>query len=831
MEPLIASETARISQPKDPLKAAMEPEAAVNQKTSYIDAFTGASSSEITKLPAPVIASYTSHSSKTTVLFNATDYYGEMTKECKFTLVGKFTMGRPQIDTIRLKFLEQIPLKGKLRLKQTPEGRNRKGNKKDNNMEEKEKPGTGKTINKDKDEEVVECLIKTFAPISQQEEDPVSKEINKVVSIQERYWLYFGFDHVAANVNSKIWCFWRSNITCNVISNKKQQLSFKCCKINSTDQFCITVVYAKSKARRRRKLYDDLRLIHNTMDGPWTVLGDFNSILAPEEKKRGILHSFSRSLDFINCLEECDLVDAGYTENTFTWCNGRRMRFRVSKRLDRVLINDKWSDMFHNTRVDHKAKNGSDHSLLLMSVIRQKRKRNMIHKIRNKKGHWVEGNQDISEAAIDHFKDIFSGQNDDNLGNILRWIEPAITEEDNNTLEDTLHQKRLLVAIYFPFSGTSYCHKNMYYDIPTEDEIKQAVFSIDPNSVVGPDVFNDHFYQSTWNTIKGDLCNFVQAYFNGTNLTKFDTHTCLPLIPKVQAPTNFSQMRPISLCRLITENVLLAQEIIHGMKESNKRGNLVIKLDMLVSNNWYSIIINGTRFGFFHSSRGLKQGDPLSPTLFIIAAEVLSRGLNQLNINSNFNGFSMSKNGTQINHVCYADDLILFRSGERKSMRLLMKVLREYQEASGQEINREKTNLYTYGIQSRRRIRKLHRWTGYKHAKLPFTYLGCPIYTGRKTCNLLSDMAIKILNKANGWQVPPVTIMKQIEMYFSNFFWGKKDDKKKYHWSSWYKMSYPYDEGGVGFKKLKEFDELEPSFGARSCYFATANKSIYLDSM
>ncbi|XP_059315569.1 uncharacterized protein LOC132066235 [Lycium ferocissimum] len=164
----------------------------------------------------------------------------------------------------------------------------------------------------------------------------------------------------------------------------------------------------------------------------------------------------------------------------------------------------------------------------------------------------------------------------------------------------------------------------------------------------------------------------------------------------------------------------------------------------------------------------------------------------------------MSKNGPQINHLCYADDLILFSSGERKSVKLLMKVLRDYEEASGQEINKDKTNFYTYGIQSRRNIRRLHRWTGYKHAKLPFTYLGCPIYTGRKTCNLFSDLATKFLNKAGGWQVPLVTIMKQIEMYFSNSFWGKKDDKNKYHWSSWEKMSYPYEEGGVGFKRLSD---------------------------
>lgn len=131
----------------------------------------------------------------------------------------------------------------------------------------------------------------------------------------------------------------------------------------------------------------------------------------------------------------------------------------------------------------------------------------------------------------------------------------------------------------------------------------------------------------------------------------------------------------------------------------------------------------------------MKQGDPLSPTLFILAAEALSRSLNALNEREDFKWFGLPKWSTRINHLAYADDTILFTSADKKSMKLMIKVLKAYEDASGQLINLEKSAFYVHEKVAPEVISTIKRVTQIKQGSFPFTYLGCPIFYGRnKIC-------------------------------------------------------------------------------------------------
>ncbi|KAK4709919.1 hypothetical protein R3W88_004432 [Solanum pinnatisectum] len=163
-----------------------------------------------------------------------------------------------------------------------------------------------------------------------------------------------------------------------------------------------------------------------------------------------------------------------------------------------------------------------------------------------------------------------------------------------------------------------------------------------------------------------------------------------------------------------------------------------------------------------------------------------------------------------------------------------MKEFNNYQLSYGQQINKGKTTFYTYGCSDKKSRRRLRRWAGFKEVEFPFTYLGCPVYLGKKLVAYFADMATKVLKKAAGWQsnmlsargraiiikhilqsqslytmaalVPPKTIMDQIEMYLANFFCDTKEGTNKYHRSSWDNMCYPFEEGGLGFMKIHDIN-------------------------
>lgn len=104
----------------------------------------------------------------------------------------------------------------------------------------------------------------------------------------------------------------------------------------------------------------------------------------------------------------------------------------------------------------------------------------------------------------------------------------------------------------------------------------------------------------------------------------------------------------------------------------------------LLGNNCYSILLNGQPKGFFKSTRGVNQGDHISPTLFILAAEFMSRYLNPLLRDKNFKIFGMPRGIPRLNHLAFPNDMIILCKAELRTMQMISKILNKYEQVSSQ---------------------------------------------------------------------------------------------------------------------------------------------------
>lgn len=167
----------------------------------------------------------------------------------------------------------------------------------------------------------------------------------------------------------------------------------------------------------------------------------------------------------------------------------------------------------------------------------------------------------------------------------------------------------------------------------------------------------------------------------------------------------------------------------------------------LISNVWFSVIINGESFGFFKSTRGLRQGDSLSPALIIIGAEVLSTALNRLIEQPTYLGFKTPPGCPLVSHLAFADDVLIFANASTNSLKRLICVLEKYQADSGQQINSQKSCHLAHPKLTPVRVRVIERLTNFVKKQFPIKYLGCTLYIGKFKISYYLELCQNIRNK------------------------------------------------------------------------------------
>ena len=108
----------------------------------------------------------------------------------------------------------------------------------------------------------------------------------------------------------------------------------------------------------------------------------------------------------------------------------------------------------------------------------------------------------------------------------------------------------------------------------------------------------------------------------------------------------------------------------------------------------YSILVNGEPEGMIYPSRGLRQGDPFSPYLFLFCAEGLNAILRKAATTGEIEGFSLCRRGPKITHLFFADDCLLLCRSNLAEWEKIKELLAVYEAALGQMVNEDKTTLF-----------------------------------------------------------------------------------------------------------------------------------------
>lgn len=241
----------------------------------------------------------------------------------------------------------------------------------------------------------------------------------------------------------------------------------------------------------------------------------------------------------------------------------------------------------------------------------------------------------------------------------------------------------------------------------------------------------------------------------------------------------------------------------------------------------YSILIYGEPRGFIKPSRGKKQGDPLSPYLFLLCAEGLSAMLRKAEESHTLRGIKSSQHGVCISHLLFANDSLLFCQATVEECQRLLDLLGIYEAASGQAINRQKTSLFfstNTRLEGRRAIQQM---MGARIMANCENYLGLPMVCGKSKVNTFKELQEKIIKRVMGWKETliskagreiliktvtqaittysmslfklPNSICDKINSLLSNYWWDQTKDKKKIHWINWKKLCIDKKKGGMVF--------------------------------
>jgi hypothetical protein len=479
----------------------------------------------------------------------------------------------------------------------------------------------------------------------------------------------------------------------------------------------------------------------------------------------------------------------------------------------------------------------------------------------------------VENAFVEYFSNLYSSSNCGAAEINLQGLEDRVSNEMNTSLLKEFSKEEVHAALWkmapLKAPGPDGLSADFFldnWDI-VEEEVSQIVLHALNSGVMNKGM--NFTYIAFIPKIKSpekvsdfrpiSLCNVIYKL-----VSKVLANRLKVWLPKIISPFQSAFIQG----RLITDNIIAAYETLHTMhsKMYGKMGYMAIKLDMskaydrvewcfldrvmkrmgfaerwihlvmmCVTSASYSVLVNGAPVGLISPSRGIRQGDPISPYLFLLCAESLSSLLSQAEIDGSIVGVPTSSRGPRINHLFFADDSLLFCKASQEQWQRLSMLLNAYEKASGQQLNKDKTWVFFSRNTDSETRQKIMRMAGIPSSQRYDTYLGLPALVGKSRIaafqgikervwkrhqdwklNFLSQAGKDVLLKAVIQAIPtysmsvfllPKALCDEINSLMQNFWWGHQKKEKGIPWMSWSRMGLPKSRGGMGFQDLHFFNK------------------------
>ena len=252
----------------------------------------------------------------------------------------------------------------------------------------------------------------------------------------------------------------------------------------------------------------------------------------------------------------------------------------------------------------------------------------------------------------------------------------------------------------------------------------------------------------------------------------------------------------------------------------------------------FSVLINGSPAGFFPSSRGLRQGDPLSPYLFVIGMEALSCLINRA-VDGNYLSGSRVANGRReelaISHLFYADDTLIFCEADSDQLKFLSWILMWFEAMSGLKINLAKSEIIPIGPVIN--LEGLASDLGCKMGSFPTSYLGLPLGAKHKALGVWDSIEERYRKRLAAWKTQyiskggritlirstlsslpiyylslfrmPQKVCARLERIQRQFLWGGGGSalEKKISLVRWATVCSEKSKGGIGLKSFSKLNK------------------------